>query len=45
MLFLALVFVIAVFVVPPAPAPAFTVPQFGDSIHDYGVDLRQKPPA
>ena len=39
MLFLALVFVLTVFVVPPAPARALTFPQFGDSIHDYGVDL------
>ena len=39
MLLSALVFVLLVFVVPSAPAKAFTFPQFGDSIHDYGVDL------
>ena len=39
MLFLALVFTLTVLVVPTPPARAFTFPQFGDSIHDYGVDL------
>src|SRR6266480_1710983 len=38
-LFLALVVVLVVLVAPSAPARGFTFPQFGDSIHDYGVDL------
>ena len=39
MLFLALVFILTILVVPTAPARALTFPQFGDSIHDYGIDL------
>jgi len=38
-LFLALVFILTILVVPTAPARALTFPQFGDSIHDYGIDL------
>jgi len=38
-LFLALVFILTILVLPTAPARALTFPQFGDSIHDYGVDL------
>ena len=38
-LFLALVVVLVALVAPSAPARGYTFPQFGDSIHDYGVDL------
>src|SRR2546430_17583911 len=34
-----MVFILTVLVVPTAPSRALTFPQFGDSIHDYGVDL------